>query len=454
MRWAALVVLAGCEASSTLVVQVRTDLVPVAQLAAIETILELPDGPEVIRLDATREGGWAAGVRVAERAGLEPGTLALEVSALDPDGARIVGRPVRVELRPGVVVATVLLTRDCGGVVCPGAEDAVDRTACLAGRCVRAGCVEEDAAECGAPGCALAADCPAPAAACATAECTPTGACFAAPDHGACGADQACSIVDGCVPACVGDGPFGPPVVHTEIGGLDPSEASLTEDGLHIYWSAEGPARLYEGRRRERGEYVLVRELTELRQPPLEIASGATGTEDRLEIIYRAYDGGSDDLWIATRPTPEDPFDPPARLALSSAGSADWCPELSFDGRELFFTSSRDGTTRIYRATRPTPSGDTFGDPEELAELGVAGEECASIAADDRTLVFGRDGDLYVATRSARGAPFTTPVPLAELNTADDEGAPELYEGGRAIAFSSHGTGDWEILTARRRCAP
>lgn len=202
----ALVVLAaGCDPrETTLVVQVRTDLVPGRDFAEVRVT---PDFAPAIHTASGAEREWGDGVRVAELAGLAIDEARLEVAALDAAGAVVVARPVRSRLEGGVQVVTVLLTRACGGVVCPGADDAPDALACVAGRCVAAECAVERADVCGPAECASDGECSG-GSACAPPRCV-GGACFLSPEHGACASDEVCDVVAGCV-RVGGIGPFAP----------------------------------------------------------------------------------------------------------------------------------------------------------------------------------------------------------------------------------------------------
>ncbi len=184
----------GCEAQqTTLIVQVRTDLAPGRDFAEVRVS---PDFASPIHTAAGAGREWGSGVRVAELAGLGSDEASLEVAALDAAGAVVVSRPVRVRLEGGVQVVTVLLTRACGGVVCPSAGDPPDAVACVAGRCVAEECVVEREESCGTAECAGDAECGG-GSACATARCV-AGACFLAPDHAACAADEVCDAALGC----------------------------------------------------------------------------------------------------------------------------------------------------------------------------------------------------------------------------------------------------------------
>ncbi len=193
----ALLVAAGCDdGAATLVVQVRTDLLPGQEMAAVEVSIDGEVG--VTRVEASAARDWGLGVRVLERT-LPRGERRLRVRAVDAAGALVVERPVRVSLDGGLRVVTVLLTRSCLGVSCPASDPAA--VACLGGRCVEDRCAEEAPEGCGTPTCASAAECAPAGGSCASVECSASGTCFASPDHGACAADQVCSTALDCVAA-------------------------------------------------------------------------------------------------------------------------------------------------------------------------------------------------------------------------------------------------------------
>lgn len=70
---------------------------------------------------------------------------------------------------------------------------------------------------------------------------------------------------------------------------------------------------------------------------------------------------------------------------------------------------------------------DQWGQPVKLdATFNVGGatpptEESPRLSVDDKTIYFGRGGDIYYATRSAVGSPWSTPAVLAGVSTAQYE---------------------------------
>jgi WD40-like Beta Propeller Repeat len=78
-------------------------------------------------------------------------------------------------------------------------------------------------------------------------------------------------------------------------------------------------------------------------------------TEDGL-VLYLSSDrvtAGDQDLFVASRPDLKSPFGQALPLAeLNAKGAQDRDPWLSPDGHEIYFSSDRGGTLKIYRAVR------------------------------------------------------------------------------------------------------
>ncbi|HWQ03594.1 MAG TPA: hypothetical protein VNL38_03855 [Candidatus Nitrosotenuis sp.] len=79
---------------------------------------------------------------------------------------------------------------------------------------------------------------------------------------------------------------------------------------------------------------------------------GPTIRKDGLEIIFPSNRPGTvpgsfaaaDDLWVSTRPSTKDPWSTPVNLGIPVNDiTSDAQPELSFDGKELYFNAARTG---------------------------------------------------------------------------------------------------------------
>ena len=220
MRWwltSLLGVVACASGPHELRVDLRTDLVPGAEF---DTILVAFDG-EPARELTPGEADYVIGARVLDTLA-KPGEHVVEVS-LTRNESTVLERAVHVRLDADYGI-TVVLTRDCRGVVCPG-EDA-SATQCLGGRCVVPECAPETPEACGAAECTTAADCSS-AATCGAVQCN-AGTCLYASDSSSCRAGAYCDPDAGCRD----------PSVVWGVG------LAATDDVVVLGYSIEGPARV------------------------------------------------------------------------------------------------------------------------------------------------------------------------------------------------------------------
>lgn len=192
-----LITVAGCGQERQLVAELRTDLRPGIEFVSVETRVTNAGGAVVAMaaLPVYTTTDFFAGQRVIEAHGLASGTHTLALRLLDHTGREVAHRNAVVSVQ-GTTLVTVLVTRDCGGVVCPPSGGSPSETECLAGRCVRPECVVEDPASCPTSTCASDRDC-AHAVSCVRATCV-SGACFSVGDDTRCGARQWCDPTLGC----------------------------------------------------------------------------------------------------------------------------------------------------------------------------------------------------------------------------------------------------------------
>lgn len=183
----AALLLGGCDGGGVaLYVDLRTDIVPGAELAVVETRVE--DTGATRESAALRGDDFLAGRRIAEIEGLPPSReRRVIVRLLDANRQEIARRAVQVDHRQDRIL-TVLVTRSCRDVDCPEGES------CFAGQCQPEACAT-DRTECTGQ-CSSAMDCPPSSCSLVTCE---TGACFYAPQPGACGPGTYCDAERGCV---------------------------------------------------------------------------------------------------------------------------------------------------------------------------------------------------------------------------------------------------------------
>jgi serine/threonine protein kinase len=172
---------------------------------------------------------------------------------------------------------------------------------------------------------------------------------------------------------------------------------------------------------------------------------------DGLSLYFSSTrSGGWADLWVTTRATVSDPWDPPVILGpMVSSSFTDDTPSISDDGLTLYFSSFRPGghdNMDIWRATRetteeqwaaPTPLGPTINSSSF--------DWSPTISADGLLLVFSskRPGgigksDLWMTTRSTPDGPWSEPVNLAPpVNSPSVEATPSISANGLLLFFQS-----------------
>jgi Tol biopolymer transport system component len=217
---------------------------------------------------------------------------------------------------------------------------------------------------------------------------------------------------------------------------------------------------------------------------------------DLLEMYFNACPTDCEIL-VTTRATPTSAWSTPVVVSEVTSTALESTPRVSPDGLTLYFTSQRSGgpgSDDIYRSVRANRTS-AWGSPVLVAELSTGGSEygaspdptstrlvfnadrtpsqgqdiwettadtvgvnwgtptllaninsstldlSACLSADGLTLYFHSarvaNDELYVATRTTLGSPFSAPQPIAELNSpyADDD--PWVSPDGHTMFFAS-----------------
>jgi hypothetical protein len=178
------------------------------------------------------------------------------------------------------------------------------------------------------------------------------------------------------------------------------------------------------------------------------------------------------DLWVARRASDDEAWGEPTNLGPGVNSSGGDCgPSLSVDGLMLFFTSNRGGGPNdIYLATRSDPTDDlSWGAPVRLgSDVNTAAFEFSpfitNFACDDEDddkdidaedvvandcvadLYFERGAsnvatDIFVAKIDAQGNTLGPAVPVAEVNSSDQDGRPTVRFDGREMLLHSNRDG-------------
>jgi len=165
-------------------VRVDLDGVRIGEVGAV-------NAPEEVEL-------FLHGRRVAEASDVTPTRVAVDLSLVRTrDGAVVSARQVVVDARESVAV-TVLLSRSCANVECPGSGDRA-ATECQSGVCVSPECTPSNPAACPPEVfCAAGSECEVSGPECARGTCL-EGACLLERDDALCAADELCAP-EGCMP--------------------------------------------------------------------------------------------------------------------------------------------------------------------------------------------------------------------------------------------------------------
>jgi hypothetical protein len=270
----------------------------------------------------------------------------------------------------------------------------------------------------------------------------------------------------GCTDAAAGDGPVadGPPGAdcweswlsgnvafsgvtrHDELqsAGLASQNPSLANDGLAIYFDRNQD--FFRATRSSLTDpFGLPALVTELRTDSNE-SKISTTADDAVAVFASARNGsfGLLDLWQAERGGPGGSFGAPSNILFIGINDANnqFDPEITPDGRHLYYSPNENGAQTIRRASR-----DSLNDPFTNITTVMSDATMLvfdpAISPDQRVLVFARRSgmeppDLVFATRDSTTIPFGPVTPLEELNTLSSDGDPDLSPDGCTMVFASN----------------
>jgi len=164
------------------------------------------------------------------------------------------------------------------------------------------------------------------------------------------------------------------------------------------------------------------------------------------------------DIYI-TRQRHDGTWDAPQNLGCVADGSGpnftggEFGPSLRTIGgvTYLYFTSTgTSGNHDIYRSHRN--SDGTFATPQAVAELNTAAvDQMPNVSADGSEIVFAssRNGnmDIFTATFNDSTGLWSMPVPVTAVNTAEPESRPSLSGDGKRLYFGRGVTADIYVST-------
>jgi hypothetical protein len=211
-RWPALIfaglavfsAAASCKSKGVaLSVDLRTDYVPGREIGDIVTEVA-PDGSGAQSVNhpiSSGEKQFVEGTRIADFGDLPSGNISVKVKVLSPDGSQLVERVARLSIS-GDYALTMVISRNCEGIVCPEPGGDTFASTCDRGKCVRPECTVVTTKFCAPPECSKDDDCKTDVA-CVEPHCT-LGTCLFLPNDSKCKPGQTCDVARGCFPPDTG----------------------------------------------------------------------------------------------------------------------------------------------------------------------------------------------------------------------------------------------------------
>jgi Tol biopolymer transport system component len=262
-------------------------------------------------------------------------------------------------------------------------------------------------------------------------------------------------------------GPFGTPQRVVELASISPDDdPSVTGDGLEIIFNSSRSAPGYGNgdlwvatRTTTSMPFGTPTLITELSTPQDETAPKMT--EDGLTIYFGSdrRNGGTDlrDIYVATRANRSAAWSAPTRIVELSTNLSEAAAMPSRDGLVMVFTTTRDGSTDLWHASR-TSTAQPWGNLRRIDELfdPVADDGEPWLSPDGLVLFFasnragGQGMAIWQTSRPARDQPFAAPVLVSELDTATVDTDPWLSPDLRTIYFMSDRGGVADIYRATR----
>jgi hypothetical protein len=177
-----------------------------------------------------------------------------------------------------------------------------------------------------------------------------------------------------------------------------------------------------------------------------------------LRLLYfnstRSGGAGKEDIWFSRRSAADAAWDAPEPVPELNSDDRETGIALAADGLSILFSSDRPGGSGgldVYRARRAR-SAHPWSEPERVADLSSSADDLVSGAgASGQVYLARRDGededyDLFVALRAEGGEGWSEALPLASLNSDEEESDAFEVGGGTQLLF----TRDEDLYLARR----
>jgi hypothetical protein len=153
---------------------------------------------------------------------------------------------------------------------------------------------------------------------------------------------------------------------------------------------------------------------------------------------------GKEDIWASRRAEADAVWQAPELVRELNSEDRETGIALAADGLAILFSSDRPGGSGgldVYRAQRAGRT-DPWSAPERVADLSSSSDDLVSgTGAGGRVYLARRDGededyDLFVALRAEGGEGWAEALPLASLNSDDEESDAFEVGGGAQLLFT------------------
>lgn len=185
-----------------------------------------------------------------------------------------------------------------------------------------------------------------------------------------------------------------------------------------------------------------------------------TFTGDLLELFFTSGRSGNLEIWTARRASASDPWGAPSVVPELNSTSADYGAAISFDGLRIWLTTERDRSPgRIWQSSRAN-RGAPWAAPQLVTELQTAPvvkDFAPAVDATETLMMFGSNRlggmgfDIYQTTRPSVFSPWGVPRRVPGVNSAFDDWDPFVAQGGLIIFFTLFRDGDANIFWSARQ---
>ena len=191
-------------------------------------------------------------------------------------------------------------------------------------------------------------------------------------------------------------------------------------------------------------------------------------SNDGRTMIYASQRGdgkGGFDLWTSTRPDRHGDWKDPVNVGSINTSLNERGPNLSLDGKTLFFATSDPNVTNssdLWYSTRDDISSSNWSTPTPLPNVNSNYSDAdPSITSDGLQLYFTSDrprgfgaNDIYVATRNSVDDDFGAPLNLGPIiNTPNVDDSPFISTSGKLYYTRGAipGEPNWELWVSEPR---